>query len=140
VFNRRCARAGAAIGFDPDIRISHRNPTRLGRYLKHQYDHGRALARCAEGYALWSPSHPVEQALFVAVARMFVGYPARRWGRAASRVARRQPRRLPAFLALTPLIWLGAWAASTGLFAEFCLLRRVTRTGGANQRAAPGRS
>jgi glycosyltransferase involved in cell wall biosynthesis len=140
LFNRRCAQAGAAIGFDPDIRISHRNPTRLASYLKHQYDHGRSLARCAEHYAIWSPSHPVEQALPVAVARIVVSYPARRWGRAASRVTRRQPRRLPAFLALTPLIWLGAWAASAGLFAEFRLLRRITRARGPNRRAAPGRS
>jgi glycosyltransferase involved in cell wall biosynthesis len=125
LFNRRCVETGVAIGFDHDARISHRNPTRLVAYLKHQYEHGASLARCAEHDALWSPSHPVEQGLSVAVARIFVSYPARRWVRALSRVARGQPRHLPAFLALTPLIWLGAWAASAGLFGEFRALRRA---------------
>lgn len=127
VFNRRCVEAGVAIGFDPDVRISHQNPTQLGVYVKHQYEHGRSLARCAEHHALWSPSHPVEQSLPVAVARIFVTYPARRWLRALWRVGRGQPRRLPAFLALTPLIWLGAGAASAGLFTEFRALRRAAR-------------
>jgi hypothetical protein len=128
LFNRRCVEAGVAIGFDADVRISHRNPTRFAAFLQHQYEHGRSFARCAERDAVWSPSHPVRQAFAVAVARIFVTYPARRWVRALLRVALRQPRRLVAFLTPTPLFWLGAWAASAGLFAEFRALRRISRT------------
>jgi hypothetical protein len=140
LFNRRCVERGVAIGFDPDARISHRNETRLAAYLKHHYEHGRSLARCAEGYAVWSPSHPIGQALPLAVARIFISYPARRWAWALARVARGQPRRLPAFLALTPLTWLGAWAASGGLFAEFRALRRITRKRERTSGAARGMS
>ncbi|MGZ8692182.1 MAG: glycosyltransferase [Gaiellaceae bacterium] len=140
LFNRQCVEADVAIGFDSDVRISHRNPTRLAAYLHHQYEHGRSLARCAERYSLWSPSHPVAQPLAVAVARIFATYPARRWARALSRVARRQPRHLPAFLALGPLIWLGAWAASAGLFVEFRSLRRLNRKRERNCDAATGMS
>ncbi len=136
VFNRRCIEAGVAIAFDSGACIAHRNPTRLSAYLKHQYDHGRSLALCAERHAVWSPSHPVEQALPIAAARIFVTYPARRWFRALWRVARGRPRSLPGFLALTPLVWLGAWAASAGLFVELRALRRnrrPSRASGAEQ-------
>jgi glycosyltransferase involved in cell wall biosynthesis len=127
VFNRRCLEAGIAIAFDSGACIAHRNPTRLSAYLKHQYDHGRSLARCAEQHSLWSPSHPVEQGLPLAAARIFVTYPARRWLWALSRVARGRPRSLVGFLALTPLVWLGAWAASIGLAVELRALRRSHR-------------
>jgi glycosyltransferase involved in cell wall biosynthesis len=140
LFNRRCVEAGVAIGFDADVRISHRNPTRLTAYLQHQYEHGRSLARCAERDGGWSPSHPVRQPFVVALARIFVTYPVRRWIRALLRVGRRQPRRLLPFLVLTPLIWLGAWAASAGLFAEFRALRRLSRERERNCGPAPGMS
>ncbi|MDX6409985.1 MAG: hypothetical protein QOE13_3056 [Gaiellaceae bacterium] len=136
IFNLRLAEARVAVGFDAGVRIAHRNPTRVSDYLKHQYDHGRSFARCAELYALSSPSHPVEQSLPRAAVRIFVGYPAGRWLRALSRVARGRPRSLLAFLALAPLVWLGAWAASLGLFAELQALRRSRRlseTSGAPQ-------
>jgi hypothetical protein len=69
----------------------------------------------------------VEQSLPLAAARIFVTYPARRWLAALSRVARGRPRSLPGLLVLTPLVLLGAWAASAGLFAELRALRRRHR-------------
>jgi glycosyltransferase involved in cell wall biosynthesis len=127
IFNRRCIESGVTVAFDAGVSIAHRNPTRLSAYLKHQYDHGRSLARSAERHALSSPTHPVEQGLPRAAVRIFVKYPVRRWRSALSRVARGRPHSLLGFLALTPLFWLGAWAASAGLAVELLALRRGRR-------------
>jgi glycosyltransferase involved in cell wall biosynthesis len=126
----RCIQAGVAIGFDPRAAIAHRNLTRVRDHLRHQYDHGRGLARCLSSY----PSHelgasaPQEERALTAAAVILVRDPTERWLRALARVVRGQPRSLPAFLLLTPLIWAGIWAAAAGRWVEWRALRAAAST------------
>lgn len=118
LFNQRCVATGVRIATDPRIRMAHRNLTGLRAYLRHQHAHGRALVQCRPGGpdrarlgAYWS----------------FVHYPRLRWWNALRRIARGRPRSVPAYIALSPLIWAGLWAAGAGCWAETRLERRADR-------------
>ena len=110
LLNRRCVREGVKIVTDPAIRVAHRNITGLAPYLRHQRVHGRALVQfrrrsgrgAATTGAWWA----------------YVTYPRRRWLNGLKRIARGRPRWLPAYLALSPLIWAGLLAAGAGVRAE----------------------
>jgi glycosyltransferase involved in cell wall biosynthesis len=114
LFNERCVTERVPIATDPRIRLAHRNLTSFGAYLRHQHAHGRGLIQCRRHAGNRSRSSPRLAELRWA----FVRYPATRWWRALGRVARGRRRALPAYLALTPLIWMGLLAAGAGCWAE----------------------
>ena len=120
MFNRRCVQTGVAIVTDPAIQMAHRNITRFGAYLRHQHAHGRGLIQCQRG----NQRKPHEQ-LPGAPGWAFVTYPRTRWVNALKRVARGRPAKLPAYLALSPLIWAGLWAAGAGAWSEARAARRA---------------
>ena len=120
LFNQRCVSEGVSIATDAGIRMAHRNITSFGAYLRHQHGHGRGLIQCRRriereprwpepGRAYWS----------------FVSYPRLRWWNALKRVARGRTRSLPAYLALSPLIWAGLIAAGAGAWSEARVERRA---------------
>jgi GT2 family glycosyltransferase len=119
LLNERLRTAGTRIGFDSEIQLGHRNLTRVGPYLAHQYEHGRGLVQCVETYGLSSPIGPADQSTARALMRIFVLYPALRWWHALGRILRGRTRWVPAYLAVTPLVWAGLWATSMGAFAEW---------------------
>jgi glycosyltransferase involved in cell wall biosynthesis len=126
VFNTRCLAAGVPIGFDPEVQLAHVNPTRLRSYLRHQYGHGRGLVQCAATYGLSTPAgHPRDRAA-VALYRIFVRYPARRWWNAFDRIRRGGSGRVLGYLAVTPLVWAGLYATAVGAWLE----RRAAGGGG----------
>jgi glycosyltransferase involved in cell wall biosynthesis len=127
LFSERCMRAAATVAFDPEAQIVLRNHTGLGAYLRHHYVHGRGLVQCTSRHGLHSPAVPATDAVPRALIAIFIRYPSLRWGRALGRVARGQARRLPAYLALTPLIWIGLWATSVGAWSEWRRARRARR-------------
>ena len=121
VFNQRCLELGVPIAVDARIQMAHRNITRLGAYLRHQHAHGRGLVQCRRHLGGLGPV-PLSP---LALARWaFVGYPRRRWWNALKRIARGRPRWLPGYLVLSPLIWMGLWAAATGYWTEARAERR----------------
>ncbi len=123
IYNERCLRAGASVGFDPKIQIAHRNPTEFGEYLRHHHVHGTGIVQCfTERGHRWAGATGGGTSA-TALLRLFAKYPAGRWWRALNRVRRTRLRFLPAFLGLGPLIWAGLWATSFGAWAE---LRRRT--------------
>jgi glycosyltransferase involved in cell wall biosynthesis len=119
LLNQRCVRAGARTGFEPAAQFEHRNLKGLGAYLRHQYDHGRGLMVCAERYGYPSPAGPPGGPLRAALRGTFWRYPKRRWVYARGCLRDGRPRWLPAYMALTPLIWAGLWAASAGVWREW---------------------
>ena len=132
VFGGRLLATGVEIGFDAGIRIAHRNPTRLRAFLRHQYEHGRghAYRRTRPEPGLWRPSRaPRDEPRHVALRRMFVTYPARRWRKSLTRIARGQRGAIPGFVLVSPLIWAGLYATAAGQWVEWRSLRE----------SAPGR-
>jgi glycosyltransferase involved in cell wall biosynthesis len=134
LYNQRCLRAAVPMALDPGAQIAHDNLTSLRPYLRHQYVHGRGLIRCARLYEHRTPAvprahsgisfsgcwrGPCEDSTWRALAAIFVRYPALRWWGSLGRVARGRLRGIPAFLALTPLIWMGLWATSAGAWSEW---------------------
>ncbi len=124
LFNARCLTAGVSIGFAPDARMAHRNPTGIRHYLRHQYEHGRGLIQCVERHGLPSPTGPAEQSVTAAMYRMFILYPTSRWWNSVKRIGRGRPHWLLWHLSLTPLIWAGLWATAAGAWMEWRSLRR----------------
>jgi GT2 family glycosyltransferase len=110
LLNRRIVADGVPIVTDPAIQIAHRNITALGPYLRHQRLHGRAVVQCRRRAGRGA----------VPVGRWwaYVSYPRMRWWNGVKRVTRGKPRWLPAYLALSPLIWAGLVAAGAGARAE----------------------
>jgi glycosyltransferase involved in cell wall biosynthesis len=113
VLNLRWVKAGASIGFDPEIKLAHRNLTGLRAYLRHQYAHGRDFGRIGPWYPA-RPANPPEESVVRAGYRILIRYPAKRWWRTLRRLAAGQRRSLPAYLALTPVVGAGLWAAALG--------------------------
>ncbi len=126
LFGARLRRAGVTVGFDADVRIAHQNLTRLGPYLRHQYEHGRSLARMFAEPApgMWRPRlAPHEEPPLAAARRMFLVYPRRRWWASLTRIARGCPRWVPGYLLLTPLVWAGLYATALGQWTEWRAIR-----------------
>lgn len=127
LFNERLVAARTSIAFDPSVRLAHRNLTRIGPYLLHQYRHGRGLVQCAEltlsggRSAAGGPDQPPG----LAAARLFALYPARRWSSALGRLARGRPRWVAGYLLVSPLVWAGLWATAAGAWRERRALRRA---------------
>lgn len=119
LLNERIARSGVSVAYDPEIQLAHRNLRRLVPYLRHQYEHGRGLMQCVATHGFASPVGPARQPLPLAAWRMFVAYPALRWWRALRRVGRGRPDWLPAYLAVSPIIWAGLWATAAGAWREW---------------------
>ena len=119
ILNARLLDQGATVGFDPEIRLAHVNLTSLRPYLRHHYAHGRGLVQCVDRHDHRSPALPSEPSALRAFGAMFFRYPALRWSRALIRIARGRPRSVPAYLALTPLIWAGLWATSLGAWSQW---------------------
>ena len=118
LFNRRCVADGVRIATDPRIRLAHRNITGFGAYLRHQHAHGRGLVQCRR--------HAGRSATQLGEPRWaLVRYPRMRWWNGLRRVARGRRRALPAYLALSPLIWAGLLAAGAGCWAEARSERRM---------------
>lgn len=124
IFNERLVTAGVPITFEPRARIDHLNPTSPTSYWRHHLAHGRGLVQCVEAYGHASPIGPAVSPL--APLRAFVVYPARRWWGALGRIARGRPGWLPAFLGLSPVVWVGLWATGAGAMLEW---RRAERAG-----------
>jgi glycosyltransferase involved in cell wall biosynthesis len=124
LFNRACVRAGVPIGFQPGAALAHRNLTGLRAYLAHQYDHGRGLLQCVERHGLFSATGTIRQPISLALWRIFVVYPARRWWAALKRIARGRPAWASTYVAVSPLVWAGLWATAAGSWAEWRALRR----------------
>jgi len=114
ILNKRLLAAGASVGFEPRAVFAHRNPTRLRDFLAHQHQHGRGLVRVIREHGLKSPIGRLDGPAAGAWWRGLAVYPAARWWQALSRVARGAPGRLPAYVLLSPLIWLGLWATGAG--------------------------
>jgi hypothetical protein len=98
-------------------------------YLRHLYEHGYGfgLARGSYGRrARWSRAGEAHAAV-----RILVWYPLARWWGALGRVARGQPRSLPGYLVLTPLVWAGQWAAALGLWSGWRVRSRCAPRPGA---------
>jgi glycosyltransferase involved in cell wall biosynthesis len=127
VLNKRCLAEGVSIAVDPRIQIAHQNLRSLWPYLRHQWEHGRARVYCAEHYGLGSPTHPTNRPLSVIFVTVLVTSPVRRFFRALRRVARGEPRLLPAYIALGPLQLAGAWSAALGMWTELLRVRRRSR-------------
>jgi glycosyltransferase involved in cell wall biosynthesis len=126
LFGARLRHEGVTVGFDADVRIAHKNLTRLGPYLRHQYEHGRGLAQMFAEPApgMWRPRlAPHEEPRRTAARRMFLVYPRRRWRASARRIARGRPSWLPGYLLLTPLVWAGLYAAALGQWTEWRAIR-----------------
>jgi glycosyltransferase involved in cell wall biosynthesis len=121
LFNQRCVAAGVGIVTDPRIRMAHRNITGFRAYLRHQHAHGRGLVQCRRHHGRRGASLPAE------FRWAFVRYPYVRWWNGLKRVVRGRGRALPAYLALSPLIWAGLWAAAAGCWAEVRAERRLER-------------
>jgi hypothetical protein len=119
LLNRELARAGVPVRFDAEIQLAHRNLTRLGPYLRHQYDHGRGLMQCVALHGFESPVGTAEQPTPAAAWRMFVAYPALRWWHALGRLRRGRPDWVARYLALTPVVWAGLWATAAGAWREW---------------------
>ena len=119
LLNRRLLAHGARIGFDAQIQLAHRNLTRLGPYLRHQYEHGRGLMQCVDRHGFASPVGRADQPLAVGAWRIGVVYPARRWRNCLRRVRRGRPALAGRFLVLSPLIWAGLWATALGAWHEW---------------------
>lgn len=125
IFNERLITANVPITFEPRARIDHLNPTSATSFWRHHVAHGRGLVQCVEAYGHASPIGPARSPL--APVRALLVYPARRWWGALRRIARGRPAWLPAFLALSPVVWVGLWATGAGAMLEW---RRAERTGG----------
>jgi glycosyltransferase involved in cell wall biosynthesis len=134
ILNERLLGAGSTLALDPEIQITHRNPTRLRSYMRHHYTHGRGLVQCVGRHGHRSPAVPSGDSAPRALIAMFARYPALRWSRALQRVARGRPRSLPAYLVLTPLVWVGLWATSLGAWSQWRSTRKPT--GASPSRAA----
>jgi glycosyltransferase involved in cell wall biosynthesis len=128
VLNARLLERAGPIGLDPQIRLAHVNPTSMRAYLRHLYEHGYGFGLARERYgrrARWSRAGEAHAAV-----RILVWYPLARWWGALGRVARGQPRSLPGYLVLTPLVWAGQWAAALGLWGGWrARSRRAPRPG-----------
>jgi len=116
ILNARLLEQGASVGLDPRIRLAHVNPTSARAYLRHLYEHGYGFGCAGGDYG--PPSRWMARAGKVrAAARILVRYPLGRWWAALRRIALGRPRSLPGYLALTPLVWAGLWAAAAGRWA-----------------------
>jgi glycosyltransferase involved in cell wall biosynthesis len=118
LFNGDCVGAGATVGFDAGVRITHRNLTGLRGYLRHQYVHGRGMIQCARLHGLPTSATRGSESGHASFLDTFGRYPRLRWWGALRRIAAGRRRSLPAFLALSPLIWIGLWATSVGVWSE----------------------
>lgn len=123
LFNQRCVAARVEIVTDPRIRLAHRNLTGFGAYLRHQHAHGRGLVQCRRR----APSGRRTATWLAEFRWAFLRYPVARWWNGLRRVARGRRRALPAYVALSPLIWAGLWAAAAGCWAEVRVERRGER-------------
>lgn len=119
VTNERLLRAQATVALDPGIQIAHQGPNELRAYLRHNYLHGRGLVQCVDRHGHRSAAMPNRDSARRALLAMFIRYPALRWSRALLRLARGRPRSVPAFVALTPLVWSGLWATSLGAWSQW---------------------
>lgn len=119
LLNRRLAEAGVRVRFDPEIQLAHRNLTRVGPYLRHQFEHGRGLMQCVERHDFASPVGPADQPVALAAWRMFAAYPALRWWHALGRLRRGRPDWVGRYLVLAPLVWAGLWATAAGAWREW---------------------
>ncbi|MBA2546086.1 MAG: glycosyltransferase family 2 protein [Solirubrobacterales bacterium] len=124
LFNERLLAAKVKLGFDSRVQLDHLNLRRLVPYLRHQYEHGRGLAKCVVQFGLASPIGPAEQGGITAAWRMFAFYPIRRWWNVLRRIARGRRRWVPVYVAVSPLVWAGLWATSLGAWREWRRLRR----------------
>jgi glycosyltransferase involved in cell wall biosynthesis len=120
VFNMRCRNAGVRFAFEPHAELLHCNLTRLGPYLRHQFEHGRGHVQCMLRYGWASRLSPsTDSSPLRALVEMCLIYPAARWMRILFLVAVGRWRCVPAYLVLSPLVWAGLWAASAGAWTEW---------------------
>jgi glycosyltransferase involved in cell wall biosynthesis len=129
--NASLSRARAGLALDPEIRMAHVNLTSLRQYLRHLYEHGYGFGVAAGGYGP-APTWMDRSGEARAAARLLLRYPLGRWIAALRRIAIGRPRSLPVYLALTPLVWAGLWAAAIGRWAAW-----RAGTTAARPRAAP---
>lgn len=115
VFNRRCVQSGIAAGFAPRAMVAHRSPTTVRRFVAHQREHGRGLARCVADHGLGAPftlcNSKARRALSV-----FIRYPAWRWYRTLVLFGRCAPLYALEFLVLSPFVILGYVAGAVGVW------------------------
>ena len=72
LMNVRIVEAGVDVGFDAGIQLGHRNLTRLGPYLRHQYEHGRGLVQCVERHGYGAAVGEPGQGLLTTLVRTFL--------------------------------------------------------------------
>lgn len=133
LFNRRLVEHGVRIGFDARIRLAHRNLTGLRAYLRHQREHGLGLMQCVARHELASPIGSPDESRIVLLWRALAVYPALRWAHALGRLRRGRLRWVPAYLAVSPIVWAGLWATSTGVLRE---ARRLGEASGVELRSS----
>ena len=126
IYNRRCMEAGVRIGYDPEVQGVHVNPTSLRAFVSHQYGLGRSVAQCVHRHGLRSQAGPADQRLPIAFLRVLVWYPSRCWWFGLKTLLQRRRRSAAAYVALSPLLWVGVWAAALGVWAEWVPARRST--------------
>jgi GT2 family glycosyltransferase len=106
-FHWRLARDGLRVRFEPEIRVSHCNIDRLGKFLAHEFEHGRSFGRVhlqAKGFSKWTRTAKVVGAPLCPLRMLsgIVGHNLR------NRTYARQ------FVAALPLVVLGVLAWSLG--------------------------
>jgi GT2 family glycosyltransferase len=111
-FHWRLSAAGQRILFVPEIRVWHRSIDRIGRYLKHEFEHGRFFARVRSRGQRFSTLRRWLYAL------LFWLIPARLMLRVVT-CQLRTPETWLRFLAASPLVAAGLVAWSTGECAGY---------------------
>ncbi|MBI2903006.1 MAG: glycosyltransferase family 2 protein [Candidatus Methylomirabilis oxyfera] len=111
ILNWELFRRGARLLFDPAIQVAHLNRTRLGAFLSHQYLLGRS--------SCWARKRTdLPGRIFLDYPFLGPAIPSLRIARIVARLSRIDRRAAPRFLALSPLIFLGATAWSAGFVRE----------------------
>ncbi|MBN1567304.1 MAG: glycosyltransferase [Acidobacteria bacterium] len=64
-FHWRLAGAGLRLYFEPAIQVFHRNITSLGRFLRHEFQHGRSFARVRVSAQNFSPARRAAYAFLI---------------------------------------------------------------------------
>lgn len=111
ILNWNLARRGEKLLFDPAIRVAHLNRTRLGVSLGHQYLLGQG--------SCWARKRAdIPGRIFVDYPVLGLALPFLRLARIVLRLSRIDRHAVLRFLALSPLIFLGASAWAAGFVRE----------------------
>lgn len=126
-FHWKLGRAGHRPLLDPTIRVAHVNRARLGAFLAHEPEHGRAFATVRATEHAWSTRRRIGHALLTPL------LPPLLFGRMLRRVLAGRGY-VPPFVVASPLVALGLTAWSYGELLGY--LGAPTRSPGGHERPA----